>query len=99
MVQTPRISHKAVHATRSSVGMDTTHIFTAAAVGMGATLLIDVWASFLRRAFGVASLDPCMLGRWVLHLPFGRFVHERIAAAPRMRLECPVGWAAHYLIG
>jgi hypothetical protein len=74
-------------------------IVNAVAIGLGATFLIDLWAGFLKRAFGIASLDFCLLGRWALHVPRGRILHERIVAADRMRHECRVGWTMHYLIG
>jgi hypothetical protein len=71
----------------------------AVAIGLGATLLIDLWALFLRRVFGVRSLDYCLLGRWVLHMPTGTFAHESIAAAAKKGHECAVGWTTHYSIG
>lgn len=74
-------------------------VLAALAVGTGATLLMDLWNLFLKRAFGIASLDFCLLGRWLRHLPEGTFRHERIAAAPRRRHECAVGWIAHYSLG
>lgn len=69
------------------------------AIGLGATLAMDVWNLFLKRAFGVPSLDYCLLGRWVRHMPTGRFRHPSIAAAPSLPLECATGWLAHYAIG
>lgn len=74
-------------------------IVRAAAVGVGATLFMDLWNLFLKRAFGVPSLDFCLLGRWLRHLPEGRFRHANIGAAARKPLECPLGWLAHYSIG
>jgi hypothetical protein len=71
----------------------------ALAMGIGATLLIDTWALLLRRAFGVRSLDFCLLGRWVLLMAQGRLVHHSIGAASRQPHECAAGWTAHYLIG
>ncbi len=71
----------------------------AIAIGIGATLVMDLWNLFLKRAFHIPSLDYCLLGRWVLHLPDGRFRHASIAAAARKPFECPVGWMAHYTIG
>ncbi len=67
-------------------------------MGVGATLLMDVWNLFLRRAFGIPSLDYCLLGRWVRHMP-GTFRHERIAASAPKSYECVVGWVVHYSIG
>lgn len=76
------------------------HYFIGATlVGLGATLVIDLWAFFLRRGFNIPSLSYCLLGRWLLHMPGGTFVHDSIAAATQKRHECTVGWVAHYLIG
>lgn len=69
------------------------------AIGVGATLCIDAWNLFLARAFGVRSLDYCLLGRWVGHLPSGVIRHQSIAAAEARPYECAVGWLAHYAIG
>lgn len=67
-------------------------------IGAGATLVMDAWAALLRR-FGVPSLDFAMLGRWVGHLPRGRFLHERIGRAAPVKGELALGWATHYAIG
>jgi hypothetical protein len=67
-------------------------------IGAGATLLIDAWAVLLRR-FGVASLNFALLGRWLGHLPRGRFLHENIANAASVPRESLIGWVAHYAIG
>jgi hypothetical protein len=75
------------------------YILDAILIGLGATLTIDLWALLLRRAFSVGSLDYCLLGRWVLHIPSGRLVHPSIGSAARKPNECKVGWTIHYLIG
>src|SRR5688500_591916 len=75
------------------------YIVNAILVGLGATLLLDLWALFLRRVFSIPSLDYCLLGRWVLHMPTGTIVHDSIGAARPKPHECRVGWTAHYLIG
>ena len=54
---------------------------------------------FLRRAFNVPSLNVCLLGRWVLYIPTGTIMHERISATPAKAHECTVGWITHYAIG
>ena len=75
------------------------YIIGAIFVGLGATLLIDLWALFLRRGFDIPSLNYCLLGRWILHLPGGTIVHRSIGAARPKPHECTIGWLAHYLIG
>jgi hypothetical protein len=79
--------------------MSPVHLLCAILIGLGATAAIDLWALFLRRAFGIPSLNYCLLGRWVLHMPRGTFVHRSIAAAEPRPHECPAGWTAHYGIG
>jgi hypothetical protein len=81
------------------VVIDAPHVVEAVLVGLGATLLIDVWALFLRRAFSIPSLNYCLLGRWVLYIPEGKIVHESITATPQKSHECTVGWITHYMIG
>ena len=64
-----------------------------------ATLFMDLWNLFLKRAFGIPSLNYCLLGRWIRHIPSGTVRHASIGAAASKRHECPVGWIAHYSIG
>ena len=68
-------------------------------IGIGATLLMDLWNLLLKRGFAIPSLNYCLLGRWVCHMPSGVFRHPSIAASPPKPHECPVGWMAHYSIG
>jgi hypothetical protein len=75
------------------------NILAAAAVGLGATLLRDLWNLFLNRAFRIPSLNCCLLGRWLRHMAGGTFRHANITAAPPRRFECTVGSIAHYSIG
>jgi hypothetical protein len=79
--------------------VDAVDIVEAVLIGLGATLLIDLWALFLRRAFSIPSLNLCLLGRWVLYIPEGKIAHESITATPQKPHECTVGWITHYLIG
>lgn len=67
-------------------------------IGAGATLVMDVWAALLRR-LGVPSLNFAFLGRWIGHIPRGRWFHARIADAAPVRAEKLIGWSAHYSIG
>jgi hypothetical protein len=74
-------------------------ILGAVTIGIGATLVMDLWNLFLRSAFGIPSLNYCLLGRWVRHLPGGTLRHASIVAAAPKPHECTVGWIAHYTIG
>lgn len=68
-------------------------------IGVGATLVMDLWSLVLARAFGMHAHNFAMLGRWIGHFPRGRFRHQSIAAAPPVRGEAAIGWIAHYAIG
>jgi hypothetical protein len=79
--------------------IESRYIAGGIAIGIGATLVMDLWNLFLKRTFGIPSLNYCVLGRWLCHMPGGTVVHASIAAAPRQPFECAVGWIAHYTIG
>ena len=81
------------------MSIQTTYIVGSILVGLGATLILDLWALFLKRAFNIPSLNYCLPGRWLLHMPEGKFTHASIAAAQPKHSECTVGWIAHYSIG
>jgi len=68
-------------------------------IGAGGTLVMDLWAVLQRRAFGVPSLDYALVGRWLGHMPGGRFRHVSIMSAPPVAYERAIGWVAHYAIG
>ena len=76
-----------------------TVLLQGAALGIAATAVMDLWNLLLRRTAGIASLNYCHLGRWVMHLPTGRVVHRPIADSPPRPAECAVGWLAHGSIG
>lgn len=68
--------------------------------GVGATVVMDVWAVARQRWLGVPRPDYGMVGRWLGHMVHsGRFRHDRIAAAPAVTGERAIGWAAHTLTG
>lgn len=71
----------------------------ALAIGVGATAMLDLYALLMKRAFGLAGPNWAMVGRWVAHMPQGRFVHERITAAEPVRGEGALGWTVHYVVG
>jgi len=71
-------------------------VLHAVAVGIGATVVLDAWALLLQRAWGIRPLDWALVGRWIGHLPRGRFAHASIAAATPVRGARLLGWCFHY---
>lgn len=67
--------------------------------GIGATLFMDAWSLLAQRVLGISAPNYCLVGRWVATLPTGRFRHASIAASPRKRWECALGWFTHYVVG
>jgi hypothetical protein len=81
------------------MSIEPTYIVYAVLIGLGATLVMDLYALFLKRVFDVALPNYCFVGRWLRHMPQGTFRHASIGTAPQKQYECTVGWIAHYLIG
>lgn len=73
-------------------------IARALALGVGATIVMDLWALLLKK-FGIPSLNFALVGRWLGHLPEGKWIHESIGKAAPVRGERALGWVAHYSIG
>lgn len=67
-------------------------------IGIGATIMFDVWLMFLKR-MGVKTMNMAFIGRWAGHLAQGRFAHESIATAPAVGGEQALGWLVHYATG
>ena len=74
-------------------------ILRVVALGVGATVVLDLWSACLQRFFHMPSTNWAMVGRWAGHLPRGRFVHDKIADASPVRGELLLGWSVHYAIG
>jgi hypothetical protein len=68
-------------------------------LGIAATATMDFWNLFLLRTFRIPSLDYCLLGRWLAHMPSGTFRHAAIGKAAAKPLECALGRLLHYSIG
>jgi len=74
-------------------------LVSAVLIGVGATATMDVWGIVRKRVFGIPAANYGLVGRWLAHMPRGRFRHESIAKAAPVSGERLLGWAAHYLIG
>jgi len=79
--------------------LDMNWVWLSLAMGVGATLTLDLWAQLLRRAVGIMPTDWGLVGRWVVGIPRGRFQLRAEPAASHVAYELPLGWLAHYAIG
>jgi hypothetical protein len=74
-------------------------VVRAIVIGIGASLVLDLWAVGLKRLFGIHGLSYPMVGRWLGHMRSGRFVHDSIGKAEPVRGEAVIGWGAHFATG
>jgi hypothetical protein len=68
-------------------------------IGIGATILMDLWAIVLYAVFRQPKANWAPGGRWFWHLRRGKVFHESIATADPYRHELKLGWAGHYVVG
>lgn len=74
-------------------------VMSGVVMGVVATVVMDVWAQLLRALAGVPAPNWAMVGRWVAHIPRGRFMHDDIGAAAPVPGELAIGWLFHYTVG
>lgn len=69
-------------------------------LGIGATIIMDLYAVVIKKLFNIPSLDYRLVGRWFLHIFKGKIVHNPpIIQSISKKNEKSVGWFLHYLIG
>jgi len=68
-------------------------------IGIGATLVMDLWALLRKQLFGISPTNWGMVGRWIGHMRKGQLRHTSISSAHAVHGESTIGWTAHYLIG
>jgi hypothetical protein len=74
-------------------------VVKAALVGIGGTILLDLWALFTARVMGLPTTNWAMVGRWFGNMPRGSFVQQTMTTAKPVKGELAIGWVAHYAIG
>jgi hypothetical protein len=74
-------------------------VLQGALLGLGATILFDLWGLLLAQIPGQSRPNWANVGRWFWHLRQGRVFHDDIARAAPHRHELAMGWAGHYAIG
>jgi hypothetical protein len=92
-----RANTKSAEATMDARVRDA--VLNAVLIGAGATALLDLYGVVRALLTGAAMPDYAPVGRWIAHMPRGRFVHAAIGKAAPVKGERLIGWSAHYLIG
>lgn len=74
-------------------------LLRASIIGIGGTIALDVWANVLQRVTGSPATNWAMVGRWLGHMPKGKFRRDNMGAVVPVSGEALLGWAFHYAIG
>ncbi len=69
------------------------------AIGIGATVLMDIWAIVLWKVFHQSRPNWAPVGRWFWHLKSGTVFHDDIGKASPYANELALGWIGHYAVG
>lgn len=68
-------------------------------IGIGATIVMDIWAFILGFLPGQTRPNWAPVGRWFWHLRRGQVFHDDIAQAEPYKYELALGWVGHYIVG
>lgn len=74
-------------------------VLHAVLIGVGTTLIFDLWVRFAARFLGGPQVNWAMPGRWFAYLLRGRFFHKTIAQSSPVPYELAIGWGFHYAVG
>ena len=74
-------------------------ILQTIALGIGATIMMDLYAFCMAKLFNIPPLNYGLVGRWFIHIWKGKISHQTIMATPQVVGENSIGWFLHYLIG
>jgi hypothetical protein len=71
----------------------------ATLVGVGGTIVLDLFGLMMSRVLGVPAPNWAMVGRWFGNMAHGQFVQVEMNEAAPVKGELAIGWIAHYAIG
>ena len=74
-------------------------IYTFILIGIGGTIVLDIYAGLLAKFFALPATNWRLVGRWVGHMKSGQFYQPALAKAEKIPGELGIGWVVHYLIG
>lgn len=68
-------------------------------VGIGATLILDLWQFLLGKLFAVRGADWGHAGRWLKGLAKGEWIYRNSDPSPPRAGDKTLGWLFHYVVG
>lgn len=73
-------------------------LFYSIVLGILSTLFLDLWNLLRAWLLDVPLTNYGLIGRWLLYMLDGQFVHQSIRGAAPRGGELLAGWAGHYAI-
>ena len=74
-------------------------IFRGVLLGIGATVLFDLWQWLVARILGQPAPNLAPMGRWFWHLRRRQIFHADIGTSEPYVHEQALGWIGHYVVG
>ncbi|MUH72244.1 DUF2938 domain-containing protein [Psychrosphaera haliotis] len=74
-------------------------IYVYSLIGIGGTIVLDIYAGLLAKFFKLPATNWLLVGRWIGHMKSGQFCQPALAKADKIPGELAIGWVVHYLIG
>jgi DUF2938 family protein len=68
-------------------------------VGVGGTIVLDLYAFMMSRVLGAPVTNWAMVGRWFGNIAHGQFIQVAMSETTPVKGELAIGWIAHYAIG
>jgi len=69
-------------------------------MGVFSTLVMDIGEEAVKALYPIKeSMKPQYLGRWILNMSDGVFIHDNIQTATQFSFEIPVAISVHYFTG
>ncbi len=74
-------------------------VFFCLFVGVGSTLVLDLWVLLVEKVLGIPPTNWGVVGRWLKGIAAGRFVADTTDDSKITLTEKSLGWCFHYIIG
>lgn len=68
-------------------------------VGIGSTIILDVWVTLVEKTIGIPQTNWGMAGRWVCGIPKGNLILDTSFDQAPTISEKAIGWLFHYAVG
>jgi len=68
-------------------------------VGVGSTILLDLWVTLVEKATSIPPTNWGIVGRWIIGIPNGHWTLDTSVNHEPTVTEKVLGWLFHYIVG